>query len=154
MIRVRSFEDAELVQAYLQGGGWGNPIVLARDFTHLDTLTLDFTAPLAMTVTFAAGGGTLRAPDIASQIATQTLAAGAQVNAFFHKDKLILVEDVPVAGVTLSAYVAGVTSTAGPELGLATGFAGVYYNSDFTTSPYFLSLTSNNCGLLQLLTEE
>lgn len=159
MIVVRQFDNVPEVNLFLQGGvRAGNKLPITggeekRGVFRLNGKTLILSKPAAKTITFASPNGVPEEPipweDIKSQIETQSTGT---VKARLYKGRLELIEPTPSAGVTVVK-----TGTANALLGFQTSadVAGTVYNSDFSTSPYFVELThSSFSSNMVLVTEE
>lgn len=164
MIVVRELQDITEVNALLQGGIIGGKSLhsaqspagsphVNEGIYNLHGKTLIFTSPASETVTFASTNSIEQEPMTLQQISTQIEAQTTGVEVRWTKDRrLILIETIPSNGVTVTN-----AGTANALLGFGTGVnsSGKFYNSDFTNSPFILSVSpSSLSGSFVITTEE
>jgi hypothetical protein len=135
MIQIKLMSTTEEMSVFLHGGLVGG-VKIGQAFVH--NLTLVFTQPAAVTVTFNAGAA--QAPLTLSQIIAQingTVGLAGVARAF--DGRLHLEEQTPTNGVAIAN-----TSTAGPLLGFGDdGQTGAVINPFDGVAPRLLQLTTS-----------
>lgn len=120
------------------GGGTPGGVVLTSDVTG---------GAKSIQVTATGGGQAKLTMAVETVTGTDVIAAG------FRDSVLSLVETTPTNGVAVN----GVTSTAAALFGIGpTGLTGTVYNSDFSTSPFLISVSpaALSDGAYTVVTEE
>lgn len=164
MIIVRAFQDLTELNVFLQGGviggrslrsavsSAGDPSV-NEGIYRLDGKTLIFNSPASETVTFASTNAIQQEPMTLQQVKTQIEAQTTGVVVRWTKGgRLLLIEVTPASSVTIDE-----AGTANSLLGFDTSgdTVGAFVNSDGSTSPFIISLVSDDRnGKLLLVLEE
>jgi len=148
-LNVRKFPNTEEASLFMKGGVTGGKI---QPKLYVNTLTLIFNQPAAVTVTFNATGSLqepLSWPDIVSAIETQTTNAVKVLNL---NGYMALVEASPANGIDVDK-----TGTANTLLGFSTQVdtVGTFYNPYDGVAPRVLSLGGSDVSnAILVLVEE